>query len=138
MVDCIITPYLLGFDGLLLYRDYRNGAKDASSLARVQYVKWHGLRPDEYLTSWARRAGKPACRQDCLHKVCCMPTPKRTVFNRSFWQSLIAVLVGNGIYYSIWRYLPPRGQHQLYRIDWGLAVDFWICVICYFLVRLIP
>ena len=39
MVDCIITPYLLGFDGLLLYRDYRNDAKDASSLARVQYVK---------------------------------------------------------------------------------------------------
>jgi hypothetical protein len=35
-------------------------------------------------------------------------------------------------------YLPARGQHQLYRIDWGLAVDFWICVICYFLVRLIP
>jgi hypothetical protein len=67
-----------------------------------------------------------------------MPTPKRTVFNRSFWQSLIAVLAGNAIYYGIYRYLPPRGQHQLYRIDWGLAVDFWICVICYFLIRMIP
>ena len=67
-----------------------------------------------------------------------MSTPKRTVFNRSFWQSLIAVLVGNGIYYGIYRYLPPSGQHQLYQIDWGLAVDFWICVICYFLIRLIP
>jgi hypothetical protein len=67
-----------------------------------------------------------------------MPTPKRTVFNRSFWQSLIAVLAGNAIYYGIYRYLPPRGQHQLYRVDWGLAVDFWICVICYFLIRMIP
>ena len=66
-----------------------------------------------------------------------MSGPKRTLFNRTFWQSLIAVLVGNAIYYGVERYLPPRGQHQLYRIDWGLAVDFWICVICYVLVRMI-
>src|ERR1700691_1210689 len=73
----------------------------------------------------------------CILKSAGMPTPKRKVINRSFWQSLIAVLVGNTIYYSIERYLPPRGQHQLYRIDWGLAIDFWICVICYFLVRMV-
>jgi hypothetical protein len=74
----------------------------------------------------------------CILENAGMPTPKRTVFNRSFWQSLVAVLVGNAIYYGIYRYLPPRGQHQLYQIDWGLAVDFWICVICYFLIRMIP
>jgi hypothetical protein len=45
-------------------------------------------------------------------------------------------LAGNAIYYAVYRYLPPRGQHQVNQIDWGLAVDFWICVICYFLVRL--
>jgi hypothetical protein len=67
-----------------------------------------------------------------------MPQPKKKLFNRTFWQSLIAVLVGNAIYYSVKRFLPPRGQHQLYQIDWGLAVDFWICVICYALVRMIP
>jgi hypothetical protein len=67
-----------------------------------------------------------------------MSAPTLKLFNRTFWQSLIAVLVGNAIYYSVERYLPPRGQHQLYRIDWGLAVDFWICVICYVLVRMIP
>ena len=67
-----------------------------------------------------------------------MSKPPRRVFNRTFWQSLIAVLVGNAIYYSVERFLPPRGQHQLYRLDWGLAVDFWICVICYFLLRMIP
>jgi uncharacterized membrane protein YagU involved in acid resistance len=64
-----------------------------------------------------------------------MPEQKRKIFNRTFWQSLIAVLVGNAIYYGIERYLPPRGQHQINQIDWGLAVDFWICVICYVLVR---
>jgi hypothetical protein len=31
----------------------------------------------------------------------------------------------------------PRAQHHLYQIDWGLAVDFWICLACYGLVRLI-
>jgi hypothetical protein len=67
-----------------------------------------------------------------------MSAPTLKLFNRTFWQSLIAVLVGNAIYYSVERYLPPRGQHQLYRIDWGLAVDFWICGTCYVLVRMIP
>jgi hypothetical protein len=53
------------------------------------------------------------------------------------WQSLIAVLAGNVIYFSTEQYLPPRAQHHIYRIDWGLAVDFWLCLMCYGLVRLI-
>ena len=55
----------------------------------------------------------------------------------NFWRSLIAVLAGNGIYYSIERFLPPRAQHGINQIDWGLAVDFWICVACYGIVRMI-
>ena len=55
----------------------------------------------------------------------------------SFWHSLIAVLAGNAIYFSVERFLPVRAQHQIYQIDWGLAVDFWICLMCYGLVRLI-
>jgi hypothetical protein len=47
------------------------------------------------------------------------------------------VLAGNAIYFSVERFLPARAQHQLYQIDWGLAVDFWICLVCYGLVRLI-
>jgi hypothetical protein len=56
---------------------------------------------------------------------------------RSFWHSLIAVVAGNAIYFSVARFLPPRAQHEIYRMDWGLAVDFWICLACYGLVRLI-
>ena len=52
-------------------------------------------------------------------------------------QSLIAVLAGNAVYFSTKRFLPLRAQHQAYQIDWGLAVDFWICLLCYGLVRLI-
>jgi hypothetical protein len=54
-----------------------------------------------------------------------------------FWRALIAVVTGNAIYFSLERFLPPRGQHQLYQIDWGLAVDFWICLACYGLIRMI-
>jgi hypothetical protein len=43
----------------------------------------------------------------------------------------VAVLAGNLIYFSIERYLPMKAQHQLYQIDWGLAVDFWFCLVCY-------
>ncbi len=57
---------------------------------------------------------------------------------RRFRQSLIAVLAGNVIYFAAWRYLPPYAQHQIYQIDWGLVVDFCICLACYVLVRLIP
>ena len=56
---------------------------------------------------------------------------------RNFWQSLIAVVAGNAIYFSLQSHLPPRAQHTPFRIDWGLAVDFWVCLVCYGLVRLV-
>lgn len=55
---------------------------------------------------------------------------------RSFWESLIAVVAGNIIYLLVESYLPPRAQHQLYQIDWGLVVDFWMCLVCYGIVRM--
>jgi hypothetical protein len=53
------------------------------------------------------------------------------------WRYLLAILIGNAIYFSVERYLPPRARHQPYQIDWGLAVDFWICLACYGIIRLI-
>jgi hypothetical protein len=52
-------------------------------------------------------------------------------------RSLVAVLAGNIIYYSLQDHLPPAAHHHLYQIDLGLAVDFWFCLACYGLVRLI-
>ena len=54
---------------------------------------------------------------------------------KRFWQSLVAVLAGNAIYFGTERFLPGPAQHQLYQIDWGLAVDFWICLVIYGLFR---
>jgi hypothetical protein len=50
---------------------------------------------------------------------------------------LIAIVAGNAIYFAIMPHLPPRAQHQPFQIDWGLVVDFWICVVCYGIVRFI-
>ncbi len=53
------------------------------------------------------------------------------------WRSLIAVVLGNAIYFFVQRWLPVRAQHRPFQIDLGLAVDFWFCLVCYGLVRLI-
>ena len=34
-------------------------------------------------------------------------------------------------------YLPAAGQHRPNHLDWGLAVDFWVCVAIYGLIDLI-
>ena len=54
---------------------------------------------------------------------------------RNFKQSLIAVLAGNVIYYGIERFLPVRLQHQVYQLDWGLGVDFLLCLAFYVIAR---
>jgi hypothetical protein len=42
---------------------------------------------------------------------------------------MIAVLAGNAIYLLLVPLLPARAQHRLHQIDWGLAVEFWICLV---------
>ena len=54
----------------------------------------------------------------------------------NFWRSLDAVLAGNAIYFALERHLQPRARHEPYAIDWGLAVDFWMCLVCYGLISL--
>ena len=53
------------------------------------------------------------------------------------WRYLLAILAGNTIYFAVERYLPPAMQHQPYQIDWGLAIDFGLCLLCFAIVRLI-
>ena len=48
---------------------------------------------------------------------------------RRYWKTILAVLGGNLLYLVLERYLPAGARHQTYRIDWGLAVDFWLCVV---------
>lgn len=49
-----------------------------------------------------------------------------------YWKIACAVVGGNLLYYGVLaRLLPPGAQHRLYRFDWGLVVDFWVCLALY-------
>lgn len=56
---------------------------------------------------------------------------------KNFWQSLIAVLVGNAIYFLLMPKLPVPARHSVNRLDLGLVVDFWICLVIYGLLELV-
>ena len=51
---------------------------------------------------------------------------------RRHWRTLAAVLGGNLLYFGIlYPYLPAAARHRPYGLDWGLVIDFWICVALY-------
>jgi hypothetical protein len=54
----------------------------------------------------------------------------------NFWRSLAPVLAGHLIYLMVSPHLPLRARHEPFRIDWGLAVDFWLGVAVYELLNL--
>jgi len=50
---------------------------------------------------------------------------------KNFLQSLVAVLLGNAIYFLAMPHLPSAARHAWNRLDLGLALDFWICLVIY-------
>jgi hypothetical protein len=51
---------------------------------------------------------------------------------------MAAVLLGNLLYFVVLMpILPPVGHHQPNRLDWGLLVDFWVCLAAYGLIDLL-
>jgi hypothetical protein len=48
-----------------------------------------------------------------------------------------AVLLGSLLYFFVLMpHLPPAARHQPYRLDWGLLIDAWICLVLYGLIEL--
>ena len=47
----------------------------------------------------------------------------------NFVQSLIAVVVGNVVYFLVMPYLPQAARHVAPHIDLGVLVDFWFCLV---------
>jgi hypothetical protein len=59
------------------------------------------------------------------------------VYRRLIKQA-IAVVAGNLLYFFVLMpYLPPAGRHRPDKLDLGLIVDFWVCVVVYGLVELV-
>jgi len=59
------------------------------------------------------------------------------VLKPNFWKSLIAVVAGNLVYFfGAYSVLPVPAQHRPFKIDLGLVVDLWFCLIFYGLIEL--
>ncbi len=60
-----------------------------------------------------------------------------TIVACNILKSLVAVVVGNVIYFFLLMpLLPAAGRHQIFRADWGLVIDFWVCVAVYGILEL--
>jgi hypothetical protein len=52
---------------------------------------------------------------------------KQTTVN--LLQSFIAVVLGNTVYFLLMPHLPPAARHDPKRLDLGVIVDFWFCLV---------
>jgi len=64
------------------------------------------------------------------------PQSKRSVFS-GLGETFLAVVLGNLIYFCVSPFLPEREQHELFRIDYGLGLDFLFCVLALLMIRLV-
>ena len=53
-----------------------------------------------------------------------------------FTKILVAVLGGNALYYFFEDRLPAIFRHKIFAMDWGLFLDFWICVLLWLILDL--
>jgi hypothetical protein len=56
---------------------------------------------------------------------------------KNFLDALLAVLAGNAIYFLLMPHLPPVARHSLFKEDWGLLVDFFICAAIFAAVKMV-
>ena len=50
-------------------------------------------------------------------------------------QALLAIVLGNVVYFILAPSLPPLARHRPFQMDLGLVVDFWFCLVAYGLIR---
>jgi hypothetical protein len=53
----------------------------------------------------------------------------------TFLQALLAIVLGNVVYFILAPSLPPAARHHPFHTDLGLLVDFWFCLVAYGLIR---
>ena len=53
----------------------------------------------------------------------------------NWMRMLLAILLGNVIYFAVEPYLPEPLVHNLYNVDAGLGMDFAVCTGIYLLLR---
>ena len=53
----------------------------------------------------------------------------------NFLQALLAIILGNVVYFALIPSLPPVARHRPFHFDLGLILDFWFCLVAYGLIR---
>jgi hypothetical protein len=53
-----------------------------------------------------------------------------------FFEYLVAILLGNGLYFALFSWLPEAARHHPYKLDLGTLVDFWFCLLVFGLLEL--
>ncbi len=53
----------------------------------------------------------------------------------NFLQALLAIILGNVVYFVLIPSLPPAARHHPFHVDLGLVLDFWFCLVAYGLIR---
>lgn len=56
---------------------------------------------------------------------------------KNFVHALVAVLAGNLVYFLLMPRLPVRAQHVWFRLDLGLVVDFFFCLVIFGVIKTI-
>lgn len=50
-------------------------------------------------------------------------------------QALLAIILGNIVYFLLLPSLPPAARHHRFQFDLGTIIDFWFCLVFYGLIR---
>jgi len=50
-------------------------------------------------------------------------------------QMLVAIVLGNVVYFLLLPWLPPAARHHQFQLDLGTVVDFCFCLVAYGLIR---
>ena len=53
----------------------------------------------------------------------------------NFLQTLLAIILGNVVYFALIPSLPPVARHRPFHLDLGMIVDLWFCLVAYGLIR---
>jgi hypothetical protein len=53
----------------------------------------------------------------------------------NFLQALLAILLGNLVYFLLAPSLPPVARHRPFQFDVGMILDFCLCLVAYGLIR---
>ena len=50
-------------------------------------------------------------------------------------QALLAIILGNAVYFLLLPSLPPAARHHRFHLDLGMILDFWFCLVIYGAIR---